>query len=369
VARGFSKVLSVGRNKRSILINIKDDRGLEIFHRLAATADVIVEGFRPGVAERLGIGYEAMRRHCPRLIYCSISGYGQDGPYRDHPGHDINYQAIGGSLPIGEDGRPRMPTTTWADRCATYNLQSAILLALLLRERSGEGRYVDVSIADSMVTLPLAESHRHPAINRIYNGGPAGSESPPPAAFHGHQPWYALHECADGRFLALGCYEPWFWKTLCDYAGHPEWTELQNDDGPGLAERRAHFEAMFRSRPRDAWLRVLQGELNLPVSPVNAGYEVIEEPHLQQRGVVRQAELPGGHRMWQLGPPFRLEGLHDQQRRAVTIVGQDTRDILQHLGYADGEVDALGAAGVVAFADLDRLQTLTPPCSAAPSAP
>lgn len=341
-ARGFARAWSVGRNKRSILVDVKDPRGKEIFHRLARGADVVVEGFRPGVTDKLGIGYEDLRRLRPDIIYCSLSGFGQDGPYRDVPGHDPQYQAISGALPLDEQGRPFLPTTNWADRQACMNVQVAVLVALLVRERQGGGQYIDVAISDSMTTVPQEESVGHPLVERILTGGPPGSEAPPSKFLQGKFPCFKVYECGDGKYLSLGIIEPWFWERLCKHFGKSEWISHQEDEGPLRDEMFAFFRQAFKSKPRDEWYRILSSpEVDTQVSPVNIGYEVIGDPHVRAREAVIEVETPGGRKMWQVGFPFKMSVTRGQVWRSVTVAGQDTVAILEGLGYAEQEIRAL----------------------------
>ena len=350
-ARGFNGAWSVGRNKRSITLNLQDPRAREVFYKLARASDVIVEGFRPGVVNRLGVGYESIRKIQPKIIYCSLSGYGQDGPYRDFPGHDINYQAIAGMVPLDKKGRPFLPTTNWADRQASTNLEVAILLALVVRERHGVGQYVDVSYADASTTIPADECFKTPGIDRVLPGGPPGSESPPSKNLQGIYPAYNMYQCKDGKYISLGIIESWFWEKLCVYFGKPEWAKHQTDEGKMRARVRAFLRRKFKEKPRDEWFHILSQQVGTQVAPVNIGYEVMDDPHMRARESVIQVETPGGGKMWQVGVPYKLSVTKGKVWRAATVAGQDTVAILKELGYGAADIETFRKENVVEVAE------------------
>ena len=213
----------VNRNKRSIAINLKHAAGQKILHQLAADADVVVEGFRPGVMARLGGDYATLSHLNPRLIYCSLSGFGQDGPYRDLPAHDINYLSIGGVLNlIGEPERPpAIPLNIIADYAgASMHGVVGILLALLARQQTGRGQWVDVSYLDTTISLLAAT----PMLRDFFlNGSVSGRGE---GALGGSFPYYTTYETADGKLLSVGCTEPWLWQNFCTAIGREDLAEF-----------------------------------------------------------------------------------------------------------------------------------------------
>src|SRR5437899_3463997 len=209
----------VNRNKRSMTLNLKSPDGQSIFTKLARTADIIVEGFRPGVMKRLGGDYETIRALNPRIVYCSLSGFGQDGPYRDYPAHDMNYLSMAGVLGlIGEaDRKPAIPLNIIADYAgASLHGALGIVLALFARERTGRGQQVDVSYLDTTLELLAAT----PNMRYFFSDGVAPRRG---AGFlGGSYPYYAIYETRDGKLLTIGCTEPWLWENFCRAIGRPE---------------------------------------------------------------------------------------------------------------------------------------------------
>ena len=222
---------TVMRNKRHMTLNLKHPRGLEIFCRMAESADVILEGFRPGVADRLGIGYERMKNLNERLIYCSVTGYGQDGPYKDMVGHDINYLSFGGVLGLtGEPGRkPVIPPIQVADMAAGgMNAAIGILAALYARQTTGKGQYIDISMMDGIVAmLPFPAS-------LLWGMGKDPQRGD--TLLSGRFPCYSVYETQDGQYISLGALEPRFWSALCKELGREDYIPLQYDEGEKRSE-------------------------------------------------------------------------------------------------------------------------------------
>ncbi len=262
----------VNRNKRSLGLNLKTPEGHTILHQLAARADVLVEGFRPGVMQRLNADYATLSRLNPRLVYCSLSGFGQNGPYRDLPAHDLNYLAISGVLHlIGEVGRPpAIPLNIIADYGgAAMHGVVGILLALYARHRTGRGQHVDVAYLDATISLLAAT----PLLANAF----ADSVLPQ----RGHGPYtglyafYTTYETQDGRRLSVGCSEPWLWENLCTALGRPELARyyrriehLTRAPSPEEASVRDQLQAIFLQRTRADWLAYL-ADKNVCIGPVN----------------------------------------------------------------------------------------------------
>lgn len=349
-SRGMKRAVSVGRSKRSLVLDLKSQEGLEIFRRLVESADVLVEGYRPGVADRLGIGYSDVIAWNERLVYCSITGYGQTGPYRYNPGHDLNFQGVGGALPLVA-GVPQMPTSIWADRSASLNAEIAILVGLFWRSRSGRGCHIDLSIADSLVALPYEEARGHESIDRLLNGGPPGSESRRTPMQEGAFPCYNIYQCGDGRYLSLGASEKWFWVRFCEAIGRPDWAEDHHPTAERAARIFAELRPLFSTRSRDEWLRFLL-DRDIPVAPINHGPEVVEDEQLRARGTVFEAQLPDGYRMHQLQVPFRIDGRIPEVGVPAVVAGQHSAEILRDLGYSCSDIDRLSSEGTIEHARL-----------------
>jgi crotonobetainyl-CoA:carnitine CoA-transferase CaiB-like acyl-CoA transferase len=322
---GGSYGRNVGRNKRSILLNLADPRGREVFMRLARGADVVMESFRPGTVAKLGVDYEAVRAVNPRVIYCSLSGFGQTGPYARMAAHDIEYQAVGGLLSLDETGRPRVPDNIWADRQAIMTAAISILTALVARERLGIGQYIDASYLDGAVTPPV----------RHWDEMLAGA-----------YPCYNVYECADGRYIALGIREPWFWERLCRLVGKDEWIAHQRPQGALHAEMTAFFRDTFRTRTCDEWTRLFLKH-DIEGAPVNIGDEVLRDPHLIERQSFVEVDNGEGGVSWQVASLVRLSETPWRMRRSVTPLGGDTDAVLAELGYNEAARDALREAGVI----------------------
>jgi len=322
------------RNKRSVALNLRDARGREAALRLAAGVDVLVEGFRPGVAARLGIGYEAVRSVNPALVYCSITGYGADGPSAQEAGHDVNYVGRAGLLSVtGAGGLPAIPGIQVGDLGGGSLLGVAGLLAALVRaQRTGEGDHVDVSMTDGAFALQALMLGVYFA-----DGRPPGLES---ELLNGRFPCYAVYECADGRHLTVGPLEPPFWKELCEGVGRPDLLPTQFEAG-ALAQ----WRELFRTRSRDEWLTALEGR-DACVGPVNDFSEAVADPQLRHRGMVFELEHPTAGPTPQLGTPIKLREHPASVRAPAEALGASTRRVLAGAGYTTEAIDALVADGV-----------------------
>jgi alpha-methylacyl-CoA racemase len=305
------------RNKRSIVLNLRDPRGVDAFLRLAGTADAVVEGYRPGVADRLGVGYDAVRAVNPRAVYCSISGYGADGPLVREAGHDVNYLGRAGVLSV-TDGIPGVQIADLAG--GSLMALTGLLAALVHAQRTGEGDHVDVSMTDGAFSLLAMSLGPFVADGRVPR---AGTE-----LLNGGVPCYGVYECADGRHVTVGALERPFWETLCDGVGRPDLLDTQFD-----ASARDTWRELWRTRGRDEWLAALAGR-DACVGPLNDLAEAVAEPQLVHRGMVRDD---------QVGTPLRLRERPASVRSPAPALGESTRALLTEAGL---DADALIAAGV-----------------------
>ncbi len=278
---------SARRNQDQVRFDLKAPEGKEAFLALAKTADVVLESYRPGVVNRLGIGFEAVRAVNPNIIYCSTSGYGQDGPHATWAGHDINYLAMGGYLHTsgrGEGGKPPIPGATIADSAAGgMHAAMAIMAALLRREKSGEGEYLDVSVTEGVLSLMSLYIDDH-----LATGATPG---PGHDVLTGRYAFYDTYECQDGRWVSVGAIEAHFYRNLCNAIGCEQWAEHQYDDTV-QDQVRADFREAFKTRDRDAWVEALSAN-DTCVAPVYSIDEVVTDPHLNARGAfgdVRHSE-------------------------------------------------------------------------------
>jgi crotonobetainyl-CoA:carnitine CoA-transferase CaiB-like acyl-CoA transferase len=321
---------ALNRGKRSVTLDLKQERGREICWELLETADVLVEGFRPGVMERLGLDPERVLGRLPELVYCSISGYGQDGPYRTRAGHDLSYQALAGLLAGWLDDEPEAYRSPLAigDLSSAMFAAFGIVAALLQRERGGGGQYVDVSMTDGLV------SWMGTALEPILNGRSAGGI--------GGEPAYGVFRCGDGRALTLSiAHEDHFWRNLCEAIGRPDLAEL---DALARRARREELRKLIaeqlQSRPRDQWVEVLE-RADVPVGPALSLQEVSDDPHLRARGLFVASEARAGERRWHVAHPLKLSRAPVRPPSPAPALGQHTEEVLRELGHDAPEIERL----------------------------
>lgn len=333
----------LGRNKRSVVLNLKSEEGREACLCLIAGADVVVEGFRPGVAARLGIGYEAARERNPQVVYCSISGYGQDGPYRDRPGHDLNYLGIAGVLDMtrGGDGQPAIPGIQIADIGAgALSAAVAVLAATLHRRQTGQGQFVDVAMLDGLVSMLSIHAMT------VLAGGPspAGGQ----ALLSGGHPCYAVYPTRDGH-LTVGCTEPHFWRNFCLFLGREDLVPEMWAEGERNHAVQAQIAAILRTRPSAQWLTDLSS-IDTCVGPVNSVAQALADEQVVHRAmVVRQAGIGGEAEAAQLGHPFRMSVTPPRIRARAPRLGEHTHSVLASIGYPNDRIERMveaGAAGI-----------------------
>lgn len=330
----------LNRGKRSLTLNLKTEEGRAIFLALAGRSDVVVEGFRPGVVKRLGVDYEPVSGRNPRIVYCSISGYGQTGPMRDAAGHDINYVSYAGIL--GSCGRagdpPAIPPVQVGDLFGGALMAlSGILMALLSRQATGRGRYLDVSMTDG--ALAMLSVHSAMAL--------AGMEVPERGRMMltGAFPCYDVYRCAGGEYLSLGPLEGWFWKRLLEALGRTDLEGGQYAVG-GEAERvRGELSRIFGTRSRDEWVRFFEGQ-DVCVSPVLSLPEALDHPLARAREMVVAVDSPWGGTDRQPGLPVKVSGVDGRPGRPPRL-GEHDEEILSGLGIPGEEIASLRAKGVL----------------------
>ena len=333
--------VAINRNKRSITLNLKTERGREIFLKMVGYADVVLESFRPGVMERLGLGYEQLKTHHPGIIYCAISGYGQDGPYALRAGHDLNYAGYAGLLNYNRTpyGEPAMPPTQLADLAGgSYMAMIGILTALVGRAQTGTGRKIDVSMTEGVMSLL-------PLVSTAYlNTGKA--PRPGHSSLDGGLPCYNIYETKDGKHVTLAALEPKFWHTFCTRIGHLELLPFHTPVGPGEREQAIDMlSAIFNTKTRDEWVAEL-GDSDACLGPVYTLDEAFNDPHAQARGVsVTSGE---GEATFQTLPSFpRISEVEDEQRYAPPNMGEHTSELLREIGYSDEEIEQFKTGGVI----------------------
>lgn len=331
---------ALARGKRSIALNLKDEAARRIFYDLAADADVVLEGFRPGVVHRLGVDYETLSAINPRVVYCSLSGFGQTGPYSNLVGHDINYISIGGALgAIGYPGmKPAVPGNLVADY-AGGGLTAAlgICLALLAREKTGRGQWVDVGMSDGVLTLMAS------ALSGYFQTGAV--QRPGETILTGAAPWYGPYETKDGRYFSIGSIEPHFYANLCELLGAGEFADKQHDRSAYPAMR-ARFEEIFRTRTADEWMTHLS-QADVCATPVLELERLATDPHNVAREMVIEVDSPVG-KVKQVGVGIKLSDTPGAVRWTGPLTGQHTDSVLAALGYGSDRIAELRASGAVA---------------------
>lgn len=325
---------SINRNKKSLTLDLKKPEAREILYRLVKSYDVFSEGFRPGVTKRLGVDYEVLKRINPALIYCSISGYGQDGPYRDRPGHDLNYQAMSGMLGSfrNRDGTFTPPGVAIGDLSSGMFAALGIMAALMAREKTRQGQYIDVSMSDGLLSWMSTQLVSLPSAGRGIGGDPG----------------YGIFKASNGRSFTLGiAHEDWFWERLCLAVGLKEYAALN-----GLERRKlsdvliGKLNNIFLAKTRDEWVRILEAA-DVPVAAINDLSEVPEDPHVKHRKMIKEITLDSGDRIRQVSFPVRLSQTPAEIRMPPPALGQHTEEILKEAGYSDGEIKKFRGDGCI----------------------
>lgn len=330
-----------GRGMKRIRVDLKSESGKEAIYKLAGSVDVIMESFRPGVADRLGVGYEDIKKVNPAIVYCSTSGYGQDGPYAQWAGHDINYLAMAGFLACSgrdSEGRPAIPGATVADSAGGgMHAAMAIISALLNRFRKDEGAYLDVAATDGVLSLMSLYLDQYTA---------TGVETRPnEAVLTGAYAWYGVYKTKDGGAISVGAIEPHFFRNLCRLLELEQYNDCQYDRS-AQDEMKAAFQEKFLCRSRDDWTDLLAAE-NTCVAPVLSIAEVVEDEHLQSRNSFMQAMHPTDGEFSQLAPILagceRSQTVHQVQVAGLT----NTDEVLQDAGFSAEDITRLKNSGGV----------------------
>jgi len=338
-----SRHLLLNRSKKSITLNLKKPEGKSILLKMIAKgADVLIEQFRPGVMDRLGAGYKDLEKVNPRLIYCSLTGFGQDGPYRDLAGHDINYIGIGGILGLTgpEGGPPAIPGVQIADLVAggLYSV-IGILTALMARQKTGRGQFVDISMLDGVVSLIpdaaallFAEGESPRMGERRLTGG---------------LPQYQTYRTKDGKFLAVGALEDKFWANLSRALGKPEWVhQVPKEREARTEEIKGEMARIFLTKTREEWLEILMKE-DTCVTAVHSLEETFSDPQVLHRKMLVEISHPKAGRIKQIGVPIKFSETPGEARTPAPEMGEHTEEILKGLGYNRETIERLRKEGVI----------------------
>lgn len=324
----------LARNKKSLAINLKLPEAREIFYKLVATADVVFEGYRPGVSKRLGVDYETISKLNSRVVYCSISGFGQDGPYRDLPGHDPNYCAIAGLIGLNRDqnGNPMPIGVPVADMSVALHAVIGILCGLMARGKTGRGQYVDISFTESALDFacfPLSQ----------FLGRGVQKDIAPPTVLN-------VWPTKDGRFIATGVIETYFWERFCRALGREDLIPYQFAEGEKLQEVVSTIKQITLTKTRDEWFQIMR-EADTCVTPVLELEEVITNPQLLHRNAIMEVEHPKVGKAKQLGMSIKLSDTPARFRSFAPALGQHTSEILQELSYTASQIEALQSRGAI----------------------
>ena len=329
------------RNKRSIVLDLRSPRGREVALKLAEISDVIVEGFRPGVMDRLGLGYESIRSVNPLAVYCSISGYGQTGPRSRQAGHDLNYLAYSGALSLigTPDGKPVVPINLLGDYAAgSMQAVVGILAALIARPATGAGQFVDISMTDGVVHMLSVEIARFLSTGQIPRAGAT--------YLTGGAAYYNAYETEDGEAITIACNEPHFFRELCRLMDLPELIDRQFGDPERQRQNKEILQLRFRERPLAEWLDLFAG-MDIPCAPVLTVDQVLSDPHLgEHRAFIRLPHQDFGE-VIQVASSINLSDTPASVRTLAPRPGQDSRRVLAELGYGISEIDELIGLGIV----------------------
>ncbi|MGO9264712.1 MAG: CaiB/BaiF CoA transferase family protein [Candidatus Binataceae bacterium] len=331
---------ALARNKQSIGLNLKSGPGKEIYLRLAQRADIVVEEFRPGVAKRLGIDYDALRPRNPRLIYCAVTGFGQTGPFKNYVGHDLNYVATAGALSLmgPENGLPAIPWNWLADY-AGGGMHAAIgvLAALVARSQSGRGQYVDIAMLDGVMLLLAQALSAHFTSGRVPRRGSTPMD--------GAAPHYNRYYTKDGKIITIASMEPWFYANLCHALNCDEYLADQNNKEKWPAIH-ARFTQLFTTRTRDEWFDHLS-KSDICVGKMLTLDELEHDPQIKARNMIVEVETPSGEKVKQVGIAMKFSETPGSIRSVAPTTGQHTEAILADLGYTPEDVIRWRADGAI----------------------
>lgn len=337
----FAAMNRLSRNKETIIINLQSEEGLKVLYQLVRKADVLVEGFRPGAMKRLRADYDTLKRINPRLIYCSVSGYGSDGPYAQVPGHDPCFLGITGALSMigSRDGAPYPPSNYLADMAgAAMHGLVGILIALIAREKTGQGQFVDIAYTDGVLSLMDFDTSSF-----LYTGTvPRRGET----YLTGQSAWSHLYKCKDGEYFVVACGEPHFWENLCRAMGREDLISYHGAPLQKQEQGIRELAKVFLTKTRDEWWEFLKNK-DTCVAPVYYINEALNDPQVLHRQMVLELNHPTLGLLKQIGFPLKLSDTPAQIRSLGKVAGSDTQKIMEELGYSQEDIQRLGREGTV----------------------
>ena len=323
---------ALNRNKKSMLLNLKTKEGKEIFIKLIDTYDILLEGFRPGVMDKLGIGYQELKRRNPRIIFCSLSGYGQDGPYKERSGHDINYIGLGGILELTgpREGDPIIPGTQIADIGGGGMMAAiAILAAIVHREKTGEGQYLDVAMHDGVISWLSIHAGKYLL----------DKELPKRGEMHlsGRYACYQVYSTEDGRHMSLGALEPKFWMNFCEAIERKDLIYKQFIEGEERLQLIKEIQDLFKTKPQKEWIDFFKN-VDACCEPILTLEEVFQHPHVLHRKMLMEYEHPVEGKIRQVGNPIKSSRYPFEIRSPSPSWGEHTMEVLREVGYSEKEI-------------------------------
>jgi crotonobetainyl-CoA:carnitine CoA-transferase CaiB-like acyl-CoA transferase len=324
--------LALNRNKKSITLNLKTKEGKRIFYKLIETYDIVLEGFRPGVMDRLGIGYQELKKRNPRVIFCSLSGYGQDGPYRERSGHDANYIGLGGLLEItGEkNGDPILPGVQIADIGGGGMMAAiAILAAAIHREKTGEGQFLDISMMDGVISWLSMHAGKYFFDKELPKRGEM--------QLSGRYACYQVYPTKDGRHMSLGALEPKFWMNFCEAIGRKDLIYKQFIEGEERLQVIEEIQDLFKTKTQKEWVEFFNN-VDACCEPILTFEEVFQHPQVLHRQMVIEYEHPVEGKIRQVGNPIKSSQYPFEIRLPSPAWGEHTTEVLKAIGYSENEI-------------------------------
>jgi len=324
--------LALNRNKKSMTLNLKVKEGKEVFYNLTNSYDILLEGFRPGVMDRLGVGYQDLKKRNPRVIFCSLSGYGQEGPYRERSGHDINYIGLAGILEVtgAKQGPPIIPGVQIADIGGGGMMAAiAILAASIHREKTGEGQYLDVSMLDSAISWLSIHAGKYFM----------DKELPKRGEMHlsGRYACYQVYPTEDGRYMSLGALEPKFWKNFCETIGRRDFILKQFIEGEEQLRIIEEVQKLFKTKTQKEWVDLFKN-VDACCEPILTLEEVSHHPQVLHRQMVKELEHPVEGKTQQIGSPIKSSQFSFEVRTPPPAWGEHTIEVLKTIGYSEEDI-------------------------------